>query len=128
MELAHLNLELEKRPIADVVALYAELDEKAAALKRADEMKSHFLRYVGHEFRTPDELRAGPDSVAAPPPGRGPDAGAGKAGPVYPARRCRISPEMVNDLLDLAKVEAGKTEIRMTGVDLGPVLPERSGL
>ena len=29
------------------------LEEKAAALKRADEMKSHFLRYVSHEFRTP---------------------------------------------------------------------------
>lgn len=36
-----------------VVALYAELDERADHLRRADELKSHFLSNMTHEFRTP---------------------------------------------------------------------------
>jgi signal transduction histidine kinase len=36
-----------------VVALYAELDERADFLRRASELKSTFLSHVSHEFRTP---------------------------------------------------------------------------
>src|SRR5262249_33927708 len=36
-----------------VVALYAELDDKAAQLNEALELKSRFLSYMSHEFRTP---------------------------------------------------------------------------
>jgi signal transduction histidine kinase len=36
-----------------VVALYAELDEKAEQLQRANELKTRFLSNMGHEFRTP---------------------------------------------------------------------------
>ena len=41
-ELARINRELEDTN-RGVVALYAELDEKASHLRRADEMKSRFL-------------------------------------------------------------------------------------
>jgi signal transduction histidine kinase/CheY-like chemotaxis protein len=116
-ELAQLSLELEETN-RGVVALYAELDEKAAALKRADEMKSHFLRYVSHEFRTPvnavlaltqlllrrldGELTSEQEKQVQ-----------------YIRRAVQDLAEMVNDLLDLAKVEAGKTEIRLSRLDLG---------
>src|SRR5918992_463145 len=36
-----------------VVALYAELDDKAAQLREASELKSRFLSYMSHEFKTP---------------------------------------------------------------------------
>ena len=51
-ELSRLNAELEDTN-RGVVALYAELDEKADTLRRADELKSRFLSNMSHEFRTP---------------------------------------------------------------------------
>ena len=36
-----------------VVALYAELDDRAEQLRHASELKSRFLSYMSHEFRTP---------------------------------------------------------------------------
>ena len=51
-ELMHLNRELEDTN-RGVMALYAELDERATQLKVADEAKSRFLSSVSHEFRTP---------------------------------------------------------------------------
>src|SRR6202042_1571967 len=51
-ELGRLNEELEDTN-RGVVALYAELDEKADHLRRADELKTKFLSNMSHEFRTP---------------------------------------------------------------------------
>ena len=39
-----------------VVALYAELDDRAAQLREAVDLKSRFLSYMSHEFRTPLDL------------------------------------------------------------------------
>src|ERR1700733_10570477 len=36
-----------------VVALYAELEDQAERLRHASELKSRFLSYMSHEFRTP---------------------------------------------------------------------------
>ena len=51
-ELVQLNRELEDTN-RGVVALYAELDEKAEHLRQADRLKSTFLSHMSHEFRTP---------------------------------------------------------------------------
>jgi signal transduction histidine kinase len=117
VELAHLNLELEETN-RGVLALYAELDEKAVALKRADEMKSHFLRYVSHEFRTPvNSVLALTHLLLRRLDG---DLTQEQEKQVqYIRQAVQDLAEMVNDLLDLAKVEAGKTEVRLSRVDLG---------
>ena len=51
-ELSQLNRELDDTN-RGVVALYAELNDKADFLQRASELKSHFLSNMSHEFRTP---------------------------------------------------------------------------
>ena len=94
-----------------VVALYAELDEKAMHLRRADEMKTRFLSNMSHEFRTPlNSIRA----LCSLLMGR-------MDGPLTPEQETQVKfiaraseglSELVNDLLDLAKIEAGKIEIR----------------
>src|SRR5579872_4306559 len=51
-ELSLLNRELEDTN-RGVVALYAELDERADYLRRASELKTSFISNMSHEFRTP---------------------------------------------------------------------------
>lgn len=93
-----------------VVALYAELDDQAVALREVSELKSRFLSYMSHEFRTPlGSIR----SIARILLDR-------LDGPLSPEqekqvqfiRACAVElNDMVNDLLDLAKVEAGRITI-----------------
>src|SRR5215210_1993676 len=51
-EVDALNTELGETN-RGVVALYAELDDKAEQLRQASELKSRFLSHVSHELRTP---------------------------------------------------------------------------
>ena len=112
-QLLRLNRELEETN-RGVVALYAELDERAERLRHADTMKSRFLSYVSHEFRTPlngiiglARLLLGRHSVQV-------DAEAQKQVRFMQKAALELS-EMVNDLLDLAKVEAGKLTVQAVG-------------
>jgi signal transduction histidine kinase len=93
-----------------VVALYAELDDKAAALREATELKSRFLSYMSHEFRTPLTSMTSITGILL----------AKLDGPLTPEQQKQLEfirgsvrelTEMVNDLLDLAKVEAGRITI-----------------
>jgi signal transduction histidine kinase len=104
-----LNLELAETN-AGVVALYSELDDRAEQLKQASDLKSRFLSYMSHEFRTPlgaiDSLcRMLLEHID---------------GPLTSEQETQIKlmkdsthelSEMVDDLLDLAKVEAGRVTI-----------------
>jgi len=93
-----------------VVALYAELDHQASQLREATELKSRFLAYMSHEFRTPV---AAIRSLAALLLDR-------VDGPLTPAQEMQLRfiqgsagefAESIDDLLDLAKIEAGRIEI-----------------
>ncbi len=109
-ELQRLNRELEDTN-RGVVALYAELDEKADHLRRADDMKSKFLSNMSHEFRTPlNSIRALSRLLLDRSDGDLNDEQAKQVG--FIAKASDDLTELVNDLLDLAKIEAGKTEVR----------------
>ena len=110
-ELAHLNQELEETN-RGVVALYGELDDKAEALRRANEIKSRFLSHMSHEFRTP--LNSILALTSRGEPGRRrPYTKPGDAQVEYVRRAAEELFEMVNDLLDLAKVESGRIELHI---------------
>ncbi len=109
-QLEDLNRELEDTN-RGVVALYAELEEKADALRRASSAKTSFLSNMTHEFRTPlnSILQLTRFLIER------------MDGPLEPEQEKQIRLirgaaqnlwEMVNDLLDLSKVEAGKIAVR----------------
>lgn len=108
-DLLSLTRELEDTN-RGIVALYAEIEDKAERLRKADEMKSRFLSNTSHELRTPlSSIRA----LAQLLLGR-------MDGDLTPEQERQVKyietaaadlSELVNDLLDLAKIEAGKVEV-----------------
>ena len=111
-DLARLNAELEHTN-RGVVALYAEIDEKAEKLRRADQMKSRFLSHMSHEFRTPLTSIMALSRLLT-------DEVDGKLSPeqhkqaMFIRKSAESLLEMVNELLDLARIEAGKGVVRPT--------------
>jgi len=112
LEVERLNQELAETN-RGVLALYAELDEKAADLARASELKSRFLSNISHELRTPlnailNISRLLMDHVDGP-------LNEEQERQVRFVRTAAITlSEMVNDLLDLARIEAGRSVVRPT--------------
>ncbi|MCX5540911.1 ATP-binding protein [Paraburkholderia sp. CNPSo 3076] len=108
-ELSRLTQELEATN-RGVVALYAELDERAEELRRADMMKTRFLSNMSHELRTPlSSIRALANLLLNRLDG---DLSVEQERQVKLILSSAESlGETVNDLLDLAKIEAGKTEV-----------------
>ncbi len=125
-ELAALNRELEDTN-RGVVALYAELDEKADHLRRADELKSRFLSNMTHEFRTPvNSIQALARILLDRTDG---ELSAEQERQVVFIRKAADAlSELVNDLLDLAKIEAGKIVIRPIEFDVGHLFGALRGM
>ena len=125
-ELLALNRELEDTN-RGVVALYAELEERADFLRRADETKSRFLSNMSHEFRTPlNSIKALTGILL--------DRG---DGPLNPEQELQLQfvrkaaqdlGELVDDLLDLAKIEAGKIDVRPTEFSVADLFSALRGM
>jgi signal transduction histidine kinase len=113
-DLLSLTRELEDTN-RGIVALYAEIEDKAERLRRADEMKSRFLSNTSHELRTPlSSIRALAKLLLDRMDG---DLTAEQERQVrfIEAAASDLS-ELVNDLLDLAKIEAGRVEVQLAPV------------
>jgi len=126
-----LSLEQFTREFDDtnrgVVALHAELDQRAEQLKQASDLKSRFLSNVTHELRTPLNSilalsRLLSDQLDGP-------LTAEQQKQVTLIRRSAENLlEIVNDLLDLAKVEAGRMEVRCSQFSIDEVFAGLRGL
>ncbi len=95
-----------------ILALYAELEDKATALRRAGELKSRFLSNMSHEFRTPINAILSLSGLLLDEEGEhrlGPDQ---RTEVRYIRQSAQGLSELVDDLLDLARIEAGKATIR----------------
>ncbi len=92
------------------MALYAELDDRAAQLREAIDLKGRFLSYMSHEFRTPLTSMQSLTGILL----------ARLDGPLTTEQETQVQlvrrsvselTEMVDDLLDLAKMDAGRITI-----------------
>jgi signal transduction histidine kinase len=142
-DLARLNAELEEtnrgvmalyHQLSDeleetnrgVVALYAELDEKSVQLRAASEAKSRFLANVSHELRAPVTAIIGLGRLLTDE--------ASERLTAEQSRQVELIRDsagdllsLVNDLLDLAKAEAGRIEPNWSEVDLKAVFGQLRG-
>ena len=92
-------------------------------MQEANRLKSEFLANMSHELRTPLNAIIGFTELMH----------SGRVGPVSPEHREYLGDiltssghllQLINDVLDLAKVEAGKMEFRSEQVDLGELVGE----
>ena len=114
--LARINRELEETNQRTIV-LHSELEQKNAMLEKASQLKSQFLANMSHELRTPLNSIIGFTSIILQ--GMSGDLNEEQKtqlGMVYDSAKHLLS--LINDILDLSKIEAGKIEILPTEFDL----------
>jgi signal transduction histidine kinase len=117
----------EKRRLEDmqraVLNILEDLDVEKRSAQEANRMKSEFLANMSHELRTPLNAIIGFAKLMAH----------GKVGPVSPQHQEFLGDilkssnhllQLINDVLDLAKVEAGKMEFHPESIDLPQLVGE----
>jgi signal transduction histidine kinase len=117
-----LGLVVRARRDAQRLALaYRKLELRNAQANEANEAKSRFLAGMSHELRTPLNGIIGFAELMYD----------GRVGPVCEEHRefladilssARHLLALINDVLDISKVEAGKLEFRATRVDIGELV------
>jgi signal transduction histidine kinase len=124
--LKQLNSELEERiraATADLAEQNARLQWQSQEVERANKLKSEFLASMSHELRTPINALIGYSALLLD----------GVLGDVNPKQqdalgRGRAAAEhllaLINDILDLAKIEAGKMPLHLEEVPLRDVTLE----
>ncbi len=104
-----------------------EIAQKNAELEHANEMKSQFLANMSHELRTPLNAIIGFSEVIRD----------GMAGPLADQQAQFMKDihgsathllDLINDILDLSKVEAGAMELEVAPVDLTPLLENSTAM
>jgi signal transduction histidine kinase len=125
-ELTEANTELENTN-RGVVALYAELDQRAEELRRASEVKSQFLSSMSHELRTPlNSILALSRLLSDQVDG---ELNVEQMRQVtYISHSAQALTALVNDLLDLAKVEAGKVDLHESEFTTGEIVGALRGV
>jgi signal transduction histidine kinase len=142
-DLARLNAELEEtnrgvmalyHQLSDeleetnrgVVALYAELDERSLQLRAASEAKSRFLANVSHELRAPVTAIIGLGRLLTDEASDSLTSEQHRQVELIRGSATDLL-TLVNDLLDLAKAEAGRIEPMWTDVDLKAMFGQLRG-
>ena len=106
--------------------LFSELEEKSRQLETANQHKSQFLASMSHELRTPLNAIIGLTDVLVSNPAR---FGTDKA--LDPLRRVHRAGThllgLINQVLDLSKIEAGKLDLLLENVSILPLVEEVIG-
>jgi signal transduction histidine kinase len=108
------------------VRLFDEIQDKSRQLAEASERKSQFLASMSHELRTPLNAIIGLTEMMVTNAAR---FGTEKA--LEPLRRVNAAGthllSLINEILDLSKIEAGKLELNPEPVDLARLIDEVIG-
>jgi signal transduction histidine kinase len=108
------------------VRLFDEIQDKSRQLAEASEHKSQFLASMSHELRTPLNAIIGLTEMMVTNAAR---FGTEKA--LEPLRRVNAAGthllSLINEILDLSKIEAGKLELNPEPVDLARLIDEVVG-
>jgi signal transduction histidine kinase/DNA-binding response OmpR family regulator len=113
------HLVQRREVLAEQEALNVRLAQTVAALEAAGAAKSDFMASMSHELRTPLNAIIGFSSLMAAQP----EVEGGLTVPREWVEHIRSGGEhlltLINDVLDLAKVEAGRLDLAIETVDLG---------
>ena len=108
------------------VRLFEEIQDKNRQLELASENKSQFLSSMSHELRTPLNAIIGLTEMMVTNAGR---FGTDKA--LEPLRRVNAAGNhllnLINEILDLSKIEAGKLDLNPEPVNLARLIDEVVG-
>jgi len=108
------------------VRLFDEIQDKSKQLAEASERKSQFLASMSHELRTPLNAIIGLTEMMVTNAAR-----FGTEMALEPLRRVNAAGkhllDLINEVLDLSKIEAGKLELNVDAVDLARLIDEVIG-
>jgi adenylate cyclase len=106
--------------------LFQEIEEKSRELELASEHKSQFLASMSHELRTPLNAIIGLTEMMVANTARfGTDRALEPLNRVHRAGSHLLG--LINQVLDLSKIEAGKLELNPESVNLAPLIDEVVG-
>jgi signal transduction histidine kinase len=108
------------------VRLFDEIQDKSRQLAEASERKSQFLASMSHELRTPLNAIIGLTEMMVT---NAPRFGTEKA--LEPLRRVNAAGthllSLINEILDLSKIEAGKLDLNLEPVNLAKLIDDVIG-
>jgi PAS domain S-box-containing protein len=119
------NITEKKQAEAEIARKNQELQLLLDRVRELDEIKSQFFANISHELRTPLALILGPaEKMLA----EGDNLSELQRRDLNVVRRNAATLlKLVNDLLDVAKLDAGKMEIRYAGIDAAQLARTVSG-
>src|SRR6266567_1104872 len=104
--------------------LFAEVKDKNAALERVNHLKSQFLATVTHELRTPLHSIISYGALILEGFVDGELTNEQEEHIQFMVRRAEDLSHLVDDMLDLSKIEADRLEVKLEQLSLGPCLKE----
>lgn len=104
--------------------LFAEVKDKNAALERVNHLKSQFLATVTHELRTPLHSIISYGALILEGFLDGELTAEQEEHIQFMVRRAEDLSHLVDDMLDLSKIEADRLEVKIEPLSLGPCLQE----
>ena len=109
---------------AHIAALYAELQRRAAEAEAASQAKSIFLANMSHEIRTPLNAIIGMTHLLHRTPLDARQAA--QLGKIDAAGRHLL--QVINDILDISKIEADRLQLEQTPLNPASLLHEAAAL